>query len=273
MKLLTLNTHSLEEKDMERKLQIFADFIADTRPDVIALQEVNQTMTAPVVSGQPADMVPVQNTVPLRQDNYALALSQALHKAGLDYTWCWLPIKIGYSKYDEGLAIFSRKPIEETADLLVSAVHDYTNYRTRRILGIRNADGWFFDIHMSWWGDPDEPFLGQWERLCAMLPEQGPVYLMGDFNGDAQTRHETYDLVASDGWMDTYPAARQRDEGWTVSGTIDGWRNQQAAAHRRIDQIWSRKNVPVLRSSVHFNGKQEPVISDHFALMAEIENS
>lgn len=46
MKLLTLNTHSLEESDTPAKQRIFAREILKLQPDIIALQEVNQTMTA-----------------------------------------------------------------------------------------------------------------------------------------------------------------------------------------------------------------------------------
>ena len=42
MKLLTLNTHSLEESGMPEKQAAFAKAVTRFRPDVIALQEVNQ---------------------------------------------------------------------------------------------------------------------------------------------------------------------------------------------------------------------------------------
>lgn len=269
MKLLTLNTHSLEEKDMEEKLQLFADFVAGVQPDVIALQEVNQTMTAPLVPQDPAGLVKAQTAVPMRADNYALALNELLRQKGVDYHWTWLPIKTGYSKYDEGLAVFSKQPILDTANLLVSGVDDYTNFQTRRLLGIRTENGWFFDVHMSWWGDPDEPFAAQWNTLMNLLPEDGPIYLMGDFNGDAQIRGENYDLVASDGWFDTYELAVEKDDGWTMFGMIDGWRDQKAVPFRRIDQIWVSEEIPVKTSRIHFNGKNEPIVSDHFALYCE----
>lgn len=42
MKLLTLNTHSLIEPDQERKTEEFARLIAGEKPEIFALQEVNQ---------------------------------------------------------------------------------------------------------------------------------------------------------------------------------------------------------------------------------------
>ena len=49
MRLLTLNTHSLVEPDYEAKRKFFVDFIAKEQPDVFALQEVNQTASAPAM--------------------------------------------------------------------------------------------------------------------------------------------------------------------------------------------------------------------------------
>ena len=50
MKLITLNTHSLEEPEYERKLELLAQVIIKEQPDVIALQEVNQTITRSVAT-------------------------------------------------------------------------------------------------------------------------------------------------------------------------------------------------------------------------------
>lgn len=270
MKLLTLNTHSLEESGMPEKQAAFAKAVTRFRPDVIALQEVNQHRNAAAVP-MPEGYVPAQQAVVLRRDNHGLAVARLLEQEGLHYQWSWLPAKVGYDKYDEGLALFSRKPVLETADLLVSRTDDYFNYRTRRLLGIRTEDGWFFTVHMSWWNDPQEPFARQWETLLDLLPKDGPVYLMGDFNGDAQVSGQTYDLVKASGFCDTYDLAQTKDEGWTVQGVIDGWRDQAAVPARRIDQIWARHPVTVRSSRVVFNGAEEPVVSDHFGILTELQ--
>ena len=47
MKLMTLNSHSLAEADYERKLHLCADGIRQLEPDILAMQEVNQTRNAP----------------------------------------------------------------------------------------------------------------------------------------------------------------------------------------------------------------------------------
>ena len=47
MKILTLNTHSLQEENYHQKLAWFVEQILRKRPDLIALQEVNQSISAP----------------------------------------------------------------------------------------------------------------------------------------------------------------------------------------------------------------------------------
>lgn len=254
---------------MPNKQKIFADVAGKELPDVMALQEVNQCFDAPLESHVSSFYTPAQESVPVRQGNHAQALSELLEAQGTPYYWSWLPVKVGYGKYDEGLALFSRKPILEIRDVPVSGIQDYANYRTRRLLGIRTEDGWFYSVHFSWWNDPDEPFLAQFKRLKPFLPTGQPVWLMGDFNGDPSVRNETYDTVAASGLRDTFTEAAQHDDGYTMSGVIDGWHNQPFAEKRRIDQIWTNDPRAVLSSRVIFSGKSEPVISDHFGILVE----
>ena len=52
MRLLTLNTHSHVEEDYREKLEAFVQAVSEEEPDVIALQEVNQTIAeTPVKAG------------------------------------------------------------------------------------------------------------------------------------------------------------------------------------------------------------------------------
>ena len=50
MKLLTLNTHSLVEDNYVRKLRDFTEAVKKEAPEIIALQEVNQTVCGAVTS-------------------------------------------------------------------------------------------------------------------------------------------------------------------------------------------------------------------------------
>ena len=74
------------------------------------------------------------------------------------------------------------------------------------------------------------------------IPEEGLSIIMGDLNND---------------------------DGLTKIGTIAGWYNSEAG--RRIDYILSSKPVDVLQSSVRFNGKETPVVSDHAGVAVTVD--
>ena len=173
---------------------------------------------------------------------------------------------------DEGMAVFSRAPITAAENLLLSQINDYNNWKTRRALGICAEDVWYYTVHLGWWKDEEEPFADQWNILAAAAGAKPLAFLLGDFNSEADVRGEGYDLILRSGWQDTYRLARQRDDGYTVVQAIDGWRDApDAAAKKRIDQIWCSQTVPVHSSRVVFGGKQEPRVSDHAGVLIEVE--
>ena len=201
----------------------------------------------------------------------AAAVARMLEEAGCAYHWSWLPAKIGYDRYDEGMAVFSRAPITAAENLLLSQIDDYNNWKTRRALGICAGDVWYYAVHLGWWKDEEEPFADQWNILAAAAGAKPLAFLLGDFNSEADVRGEGYDLILRSGWQDTYRLARQRDDGYTVVQAIDGWRDApDAAAKKRIDQIWCSQAVPVHSSRVVFGGKQEPRVSDHAGVLIEV---
>ena len=182
MKLLTLNTHSLIEPDYEAKREIFVNFIAAEQPEVFALQEVNQTAAAPLLGAAPAGYYPCPgNRVPLKADNHAAAVARMLEQRGVHYYWSWLPAKVSYDIYDEGAAVFSRAPITAAENLLLSKTNDYSNWKTRRTLGVCAGDVWYYTVHMGWWKDEEEPFAAQWETLSQAAGAKQTAFLLGDF--------------------------------------------------------------------------------------------
>ena len=226
-----------------------------------------------VLGNAPAGYYPCPgNMVLLKADNHAAAVARMLEEVGCAYHWSWLPAKIGYDRYDEGMAVFSRAPITAAENLLLSQINDYNNWKTRRALGICAGDVWYYAVHLGWWKDEEEPFADQWNILAAAAGAKPLAFLLGDFNSEADVRGEGYDLILRSGWQDTYRLARQRDDGYTVVQAIDGWRDApDAAAKKRIDQIWCSQAVPVHSSRVVFGGKQEPRVSDHAGVLIEVE--
>lgn len=271
--MLTLNTHSLIEQNYEEKLVYFVNAIVKYEPDIIALQEVNQTSDESSLSDKfLTGYTQCQSAVPLKKDNHAYRVVKLLLEKNINYYWTWLPIKNGYDKYDEGLAILSKKKILETDTVLVSCIDDYNNWKTRKILGIYSGDEWFYSVHLGWWDDKSDPFSDQWSRLSKRLTGKENVWLMGDFNNCAEIRNEGYDLIKKSGWQDTFEIAREKDDGITVSTVIDGWKDKITDTNgMRIDFIWTNSENIIERTNVIFNGKNEPVISDHYGVMITVK--
>ena len=263
MKLLTINTHSLIEEDSDKKAKMLADAISQELPDIVAMQEVNQTSSEEITDNS----LFTTNDI-IRSDNYALRVMDLLKDRGKEYFASWMAIKNGYNKFDEGMAILSRSKIEDVKELLISEKNDYNDWKTRKILGIKTRGEWFFSVHMGWWNDKD-PFNAQWERLTSQLPK-GKVWLMGDFNNSADVADEGYDLIKKGGWLDTYILAQEKDNGYTVESEIDGWK-KSGITKVRIDYIFCNYKLNVCSSKVIFNSKNRPRISDHYGVIIETE--
>jgi len=264
MKLLTINTHSLIEVESDKKLRVLADMIADEIPDVVALQEVNQSRRASEINYNPFEC----DIECLREDNYAINLLNIINKKGAKYFCVWFPVKVGYERYDEGVAVLSRLPIINIDNFLVSLSDDYNCWKTRRIIGIQTVKGWFYSVHMGWWLDNEEPFFKQWEKINSHVKNKKNVWLMGDFNSRDDIRGEGYDLIINSGWYDSYKLAEVKDNGFTVEEKIDGWSDNERQK-MRIDYIFSNFKANIKKSEVVFNGTNKSVISDHYGVMIE----
>ncbi len=291
MKIMTLNAHShavdMPASVSRRNLDNLADFILQQQVDVIALQEVCQTQSADIVKeeeihgfAEPGKeeerhrwAVLSKETV-IRQDNYVWQLICRLQQKGFQYGWTWDGIKTGYGIFDEGLAVISRFPIEKVETYYLSDSRDYQNWKTRKAIAadirIGEQKTCFVCTHLGWWEDAKEPFASQMDRLQKALSEKkGNIYLLGDFNSPADERNTGYDFVKSYGWLDTWLLAGNGRHEVTVPGKIDGW-DEEAEQGLCIDYIWSNYPVNIVSSRIVFSGKKEPVISDHFGVLAEI---
>jgi maltose 6'-phosphate phosphatase len=262
MKLLTLNCHSWQEEQQLEKIQQIAKVIQQNEYDVIALQEVSQSIDAHLIYDG------------IKADNFALMLLQEMKKLGvMDYTFIWDFSHIGYDVYEEGLAILTKLPATEISSFFISQNTDTTYWKTRKIIGAKlQYEGQllsFYSCHLGWWQDEEEPFAYQADTLLAHVPQNEPFFLMGDFNNNAFLRGEGYDYLLSKGLLDTYDLAEEKDSGVTVQGKIAGW--DENKLDLRLDLILTNTPVHVKRSAVIFNGNHEQVVSDHYGVEIEIE--
>lgn len=270
MKIMTINTHSYIENESEKKLDIFADAINRLRPDIIAMQEVNQRINEEAV--EKSDIVTKQFGIRLKKDNYALLVAQKLFQMGTKYKMVWLGIKRGFEIFDEGLCFLYKGNLQSSDAFLISKTDDIANWKKRMALSIEIGGEHFFNVHMGRWDDEEEPFIDQWRLLDQKAKEYKKVWLMGDFNSPCDYKGEGYDSIISSNWYDTYTLAKNKDMGYTVTGSIDGWRDKKFSFQsKRIDYIFTNKKTDISSSYTVFNGENEQIISDHFGILLSYE--
>ena len=135
MKLITLNSHSLIEENYEEKFSRFILAMLKEKPDILALQEVNQSMEGPELSQRELEAsgyVPplsspealLEPAHPVRRDNHGYRCAAALRSLGFPLYWTWVPAKIGYDRFDEGVALFSPYPIRRAEGFYITGSRD-----------------------------------------------------------------------------------------------------------------------------------------------------
>ncbi|MCG8541844.1 MAG: endonuclease/exonuclease/phosphatase family protein [Clostridia bacterium] len=261
MKLLTLNCHSWQEDNQLEKIETIIHDIKEKLYDVIALQEVSQSIDSELVEDG------------IKANNFALVLLNGLKKLGVNnYSMVWDFSHIGYDVYEEGLALLTKHPIVKKHSFFVSKSHDKNYWKTRKVVGatisIENKLMDFYSCHLGWWDDKDEPFKNQVVSLFKKIQYDKITFLMGDFNNNGLMDNEGYSYLMKNKIYDTFFLAKQKDSGITVRGKIDGWNKNKDAM--RLDLILVNKEIDVRSSKVIFNGENKPIVSDHYGVAVEI---
>ena len=248
MKLLTINVHAWIEENQDEKMEILAKVIAENDYDVVAMQEVNQSMNSPVIFRA------------IRQDNYGWVLLEKISKyTDRTYYYHWSNSHIGYGKYDEGLAIITKHKLLDVDEFYCTRAQSVNTITSRRINIIE-----FYTCHMNLPTNQEEKMADNIQTILKRSQTDNLKILMGDFNTDAINSPEDYKMILSQGLYDTYTMAKEKDSGITVGGNIDGW--SKSKEEKRIDYILSNKEIKVKSSKVIFNGENHPVVSDHYGL-------
>ena len=92
------------------------------------------------------------------------------------------------------------------------------------------------------------------------------LWLMGDFNSPANEREKGYDMLTKY-WYDSYLLALDKDDGLTVCGKIDGWKDSFG---KRIDYIFTNRKQMIKSSQIIFNGDHKGIVSDHYGILLTI---
>ena len=264
MKLLTLNSHSMQERDYYSKCKTFCMAVSEIMPDIIAIQECNQHCDAKLYENAHV------GNIPIKSDNHILTLHNILKSCGKEYFYTWLGIKNGYDKYDEGIGFLSKIPIEKTSEITISKTENYFNWKKRMALIMETDKNIFVNVHMGWWHDKDEPMKEQWDKLNEHLKlyTDKNIFVMGDFNSPDNEKNSGYEYIVNSGYYDTFYMAKKRDLGFTViDKNIAGWNNKE---NMRIDYVFSKKKIYPKESRVIFNNVNYNVVSDHCGVLLTI---
>ena len=254
MKLLTLNCHSWQEEDQVEKIKYLAKTIHEKNYDLIALQEVSQSIKSEYVDSR------------LKKDNFALLLKKELDKYEKDkYDFYWDFSHIGYDVYEEGLAIFTKHKIIESNSFFITESENILYWKSRKMIEVKiyynKKELNFYSCHLGWWNDEDEPFKNQVDNLLKYINKDSISILLGDFNNNAFIENEGYDYLMKCNLIDTFSLAKDKDSGITVKGKIAGWEENEEKL--RLDLILINQNISVESSKVIFNGSNKHIISDH----------
>lgn len=265
MKVLTLNTHSWLEENQLEKCKMIAQEIATGDYDIIALQEVNQTIAAQTIVPDGL-YCPTDTLVEIKEDNFALCLVEELQLLDCDYYWSWTYSHVGYDIYHEGNALLSKQPII-AKEYLASQATDVWDHTTRKNLsGVTEADGQIVQVvscHFSWW--QDGKFAYEWQQTEAFLAERADTLLiLGDFNNDAASSGHQLVLDSSLQLQDSFLTATETIGEASVVKAIDGWQDNREAL--RIDYVFASKDLQATEYEVVFDGTRTPIVSDHFGI-------
>lgn len=266
MKILTLNTHSWVDEQKARQIPVLAAEIAQGDYDIIALQEVNQSKEA-TQAYLDGFYCPTATDVPVKADNFALKLVEALQVLDKGYYWSWSFCHYGYEPYEEGVALLSKEPMI-AKEFVVTDTGDYEADHARRILvGLTESDGQLIQVvsgHFDWW---QEHFAQEWQRTLKDVGQAYPLIVAGDFNEPSDGLGYHLIMDSSD-LVDAFVVATTRIGEFTVPGAIAGW--EKDATPKRVDYVFADPTFAVQRYEVVFDGQRTPQISDHYGVSVEL---
>ncbi|MBS7577823.1 MULTISPECIES: endonuclease/exonuclease/phosphatase family protein [unclassified Enterococcus] len=275
MKILTLNTHSWLEINQIAKLYQLAKEIIASNIEIIALQEVNQLIEAPIITNQ--SNIQSLSKIPIRSDNFAYLLINILEQLGSDYYGIWVDSHTGFEIYEEGVALISKKPFVDTQVITCRNQLDFTNVRRRSQIGgaiyYHEEKIWFYSVHFSWWQfENEELFTSEWLNFqkYGHISKNDNSIIMGDFNNDASILDEGYSLIHKHSSLyDSFHQAQTKYGEHTISKKIDGWENNNKEL--RIDYIFTTQPLKIKTYKILFNGQVQNTISDHYGVSIDLE--
>lgn len=249
--LLTLNLHCFEENEIKKNQDEIVKEIIQKEIDIIFLQEVAQYHTNEIEFGH------------IKVGNYGYVLKSLLEEKGYRYYYQYEPIKYSFGKYDEGVALLSKYPIENVSSKYISKVQDYMDWKSRKYIkgtiNVRDKRIDLYSVHLGW-NDENESYLSQVKKLTKSITSEITL-IGGDFN--VNCGGELFNKTLNEGLIDLY--------GLDENKRLDPTHEDNLDVHKfssRIDYIFSTKTLKVLDQCIMF---KENKVSDHYGLYLKIQ--
>ena len=253
MKILSLNLHGFEEKNILLKQKLIVDTIIKEDIDIVFLQEVAQSIHSDILFND------------IKEDNYGYRLTKILQETGHTYYYHYKTGNIAFNKYDEGLAILSKTKLFDIKDFFISKTNSYDSWNTRVIVSaktiINNKVFTLASIHFGW-TDGFEVFEDQVDSLLDNLNNEDTNIIAGDFNVEAGSNE--YNYIVNKGYIDLFYNGETKF--FKVPTHLENMDIHTVSS--RIDYVMSNKKSEILNRKILFNEKR---VSDHFGVFVELD--
>ncbi len=275
-RILTLNLHSWQEKDQDKKLSTIADVIIKENVDFIAFQESAQNRESPY-----SDQYRF-----IRNDNTSKIISDRIREqSGLNYSYIWDWSHFGFDIYEEGIALLSRYECTGHESRNISDSVSREDIFSRKVFGaqyIMNGTKInIFTVHISWKSSPlDSRSMTELKNLNQFVHHfenrfgGGHSFVCGDFNVNPVSgplMSEGYFFMTenakySDSYLEIHPKANSLSHSADHSSMIHA-----APMDGRIDYIFRSEKNPFRTEKAEFifTRKKYGLVSDHYGYLAE----
>lgn len=249
MKIISLNLHCLQEDNLLEKLKRVAAFINTNDIDICLFQEVAQHKDSKVIKDN------------IREGNNCYLLREMLD---YPYEMYFETKKLGFEVYEEGLAILSKKPLENKGFAYITKTTDYNNWLTRIALYGDYEGITFFNIHLGWtlWIETIEEQIDKVSERA--LNKDNQVMILGDFN--CCFKSPQYQYFVNKGF---YSAVELLNFDIIKNPSFNRDLDNGQKDNRFIDHVLMNKKMEILDFKVLF---QDNPVSDHNMIYLEIKN-
>lgn len=260
MKILTLNVHCGKELANPNVYNAFLHKIKKEEIDLLLLQEVTQSLSAPIVSNHYQEAI--------REDNFAHKLSEDLSREDNTWDYFYSASHIGFDVFEEGLAIISRLPFHTLKVDYVSRSQSMEFWKSRKVISIRLND---YPItiatgHFGWQEDDEEPFEEQWKRTLSILDEN--TLIGGDFNNEPASK--SYQQIIESGFTDLHES---NDDNATFYADVSQASIEKDNVGKCIDYLFTNSDKIKVKASKRIFAKDIDAlrVSDHCGILIDVE--